>query len=321
MANLTPEQAAQLADAQRRLRDSGMGGDVADSLADQLTLGTKVAGGVQGYERFGNGTWDDAVNGYRANGAQLQGRAAPTLDTTQTAESRGLQMGSLGMLRAQADGSAPSSSAILSQRANQDATMQAGSAVAGVKGGPGAHIAALRGAGATAAGQAMASNVNVANQRAGEISRGQGQYAGGANDLRGQDINAATLDAQLVAQQRALNEKGQQHAEGLAYNTRGVQQRTGMTAQQQQNDDVAALKQIRAGEKARQLGDIATGGSLFLGAVTGGMGAAGALSKSKAAKPAPAPAPVPGHARDVSDSDMDTKMRVGSLGRLMRGGR
>lgn len=161
--------------------------------------------------------YDADVAALRQRGAQVG--QAPQLNQGQANQSRGMQLSALQLLRQQGDGSAPSSAAILSQRANQDAIRNAALQTTGAKS-VGAGIAANRDAGAAAGNAMLAGNAANANLRAAEIARGQVGYAGGAGQVQGQDIGAATANAQLVQGQRGLNEQHQQANEQMAWDTR-----------------------------------------------------------------------------------------------------
>jgi hypothetical protein len=193
-----------------------------------------------GWKQAGTSAYDADVDRARRMGAEGQQRGAVQLNQEKADYSRDLQMGALDLLQMQANGSAPSSAQILSQRANEGAVAQAGHAMTGAKG-LGSRIAAFNGAAPAAAGQAMQANAQNAQMRAGEISRGQGSFATGANQVQGQDIAAATTNAQLEAQQRALNESRQQAFEGQAWGVRHTQQ--------QAADDFR--RQGQAGDNAR----------------------------------------------------------------------
>ncbi len=178
---------------------------------------------VHGQQIAGTNAFDQDVNRYRQMGQAGQGRGPVTIDQTQGNESRGLEMGALGMLRRQGSGEAPSASAIMADRANQNAFQGAGQQMTAARG-TGNRIAAAQ-SGAQQAGQtALAGNAANAGARAAEISHGQGAYSGGAGAVRGQDIGVATADAQLAAQQRALNEARQQAMEKRGFDVRNTQQ-------------------------------------------------------------------------------------------------
>jgi hypothetical protein len=262
--------------------------------------------------------FDIDVNRYRGMGAQ--GQAAVNLDQTHSAASRQLQMGALGMLRAQGDGSAPSSAAILAQRANQGAVQNAAMQVTGAKS-AGGGIAAARGAGNMAAAQMLAGNATNANVRAGEISRGQGAYAQGAGSLMGQDIGEATTIANLEATQNALNEHRQQAYEKMAWDARNAEMNA---ANQAHNQDTQRQQAERAQRDAEAQADFNKMKDLASGSVGATTAAAGGASGSGGTSD-------PGDPNDPNNSGSDPRMKrdihpmsglhMGGLSALMRGRR
>jgi len=304
-SRMTPEEIArQEAQLRQFLHDHPMQSNEGISLAMDVKRADEARQQTDG--AFGGQSWDDATNGYREQGAAGLNRGPVTLDQTNANQSRGLQMSALDLLRRQGAGTAPSSAAILSQRANQDAIRNAALQTTGAKSAGGA-IAANRGA-EDAAGQAMlAGNAQNANQRAAEVSRGLGAYAGGAGQMQGQDINAATTNAQLAAEQQALNEKRQQEFEQRAYATRKAQLDTGMQREQNyqgQIENVRAYNKGVAADTANTVGTVAAAGGAVM---TGGTSAA-ALAGAKAAQ-------------HTMKSDERMKTHIGSLAGLMRGRR
>ena len=293
-ANLTPEQKAT---ANSLATDPRLAGfrNIAPDFADKYRLNKRIANGPQVVTGLGTDTWDQSVNNYRNYGADLQHRTGPVLDQGQANESRGLQLDALSQLRAQANGTAPSSAAILSQRANQNAIHNAALQTTGAKSAGGA-IAANRGAGEAAGVSMLAGNAQNANQRLGEVSQGQSAYFGGATGTRGQDINAATTQAQLTAGQRALNEAGQQNYEQLGYDTRAAQQSAASTAQGQHNADVAELQAAKDANHAAETSQVINGISTVAG------GGAGLVV-----------------GRKTTGSDDRMKTHIGSLSALSRG--
>ncbi len=225
---------------------------------------------VNGWKQGGTSAYDRSVDQYRQQGADAQKREANQLDLGQANGSRFLQLDALSQMRRQAEGSAPSSAAILSQRANQGAAQQVGAA--GLrKGGPGAAIAAQGMANHAAGAGALAANAQNADARAGEISRAQGAYAGGANPVQGQDIGTATTNAQLIAQQRALNEAKQQRYERMGFDTRTTQLQAGVDTEHQRAANQLSINQAqdarRAGDDARTENNINSGIGLLQGAI------------------------------------------------------
>lgn len=210
--------------------------------------------------------YDNDIARYRQRGAQTQ--AAVQLDQTHADEARRMQLGSLGHLEMQARGSAPSSAAILSQRANQNAAQ--GIAAAGLrKGGPGAALAAQRQVLPGALDQMMQTNASNANMRAAETSRGQAAFAAGATGAMGQDIQAGVANAQLVAQQRALDEAHQQANERLAWDTRKTQMNNANEFFNQRQNEELNRRRAAAAQEAEDWGKVMGYGNSAVGGVIG----------------------------------------------------
>lgn len=258
-----------------------------------------------GGEYYGKNAYDKDVDRYQALGNAAQNVAPVQINQGPANESRGLQIGALGLLRAQADGSAPSSAQILSQRANEAAAMQGASQGAGART-AGSAIAAARAGGSAAGTAALTANAANANQRAAETSRGQQQYAGATQHAEGQDIQGALSQAQLDAQQRALNEQRQQYMERQAYDTRGVQHQAAIDTERQLQARIAAQRAYDSAKTASdwRKGTAVVGTVASLGQSTGQLGTLGDT-----------PNPPPD---DTTNSDERMKMHIGSLGHLMR---
>lgn len=232
--------------------------------------GMQGAGGYQvigGWKQAGTSAFDQDVDRYRKMGQDGQARAPVQIDQTQGNESRGLEMGALGMLRAQGDGSAPSSAQIMSGRANQGAVQNAAQQVTAARG-IGSSIAAAQGAGQQAGQAMLAGNAANADTRAAEISRGQGAYSGAAAGMRGQDIGVATADAGLAAQQRALNEAHQQGMERRAWDTRNTEQQASDRFIRNQQDQSLALRQQEEAGRAADSAAVDRAIGMGLGAAT-----------------------------------------------------
>lgn len=257
---------------------------------------------MKGGSSYGQTAYDTDIDRDRWMGEAAQKVAPVTVDQTQANESRGLSMDALGMLRAQGAGTAPSSAGILANRANENAVRQAGAQVAGARS-AGGGIAALRGAGNAAGTAMLAGNAHNADARAAEVSGGQGAYAGGAGAINKQDIGVATTDAQLAAQQRALNEQRQQYFERQAYDTRGFQRQTS-------TDAIAALhrqqEKDRAFAAARTEADVQKVKDTI--SIVSSMGKAASNAETN-------------EVRNTDTSDPRAKMNIGSLSALSRGRR
>lgn len=252
--------------------------DGADPRNDDVLAGhaaPDLLGNQQGYTAPGTGleSWDADVDRSRKLGEQGQDRLAPQIDRTQEGDTRNLQLGALGLLRAQADGTAPSSAAILSQRANQNAAAQAAAAGLGKR--AGTNIAAFNHAAPAAGSGALAANARVAQERANETARGQSGYATGAQNVQAQDINASLADAQLEAGQRALNEARQQGFERRAWNTRHMEGQTHDRWEGQRTGDLQRMENERLAKNAQNDAQnreyIGTGTTIVTGGLNGGL--------------------------------------------------
>ncbi len=204
----------------------------------------------------GQSYWGGAPGGADQDVARYQGLGSGTqpavqIDQTQTNESRGMQLGALGLLRAQAAGSAPSAADVISQRADQGAAGAMARAGAGART-AGGGVAALRQATPMTAQGALATNAQNAGARAAEISHGQGQYASGAGSVNEQDIGAATANAKLVAQQHAIDQQRQQAYEQMAWNTRNAELQGNEQGHQQFVSQNLANKAAGDAEKAQE---------------------------------------------------------------------
>lgn len=192
-------------------------------------MGNQLSGGVYS----GTNAYDDSVNYDRSQANNAPATTGVQLDQGQSNQSRGLEMGALGMLRNQATGAAPSAAAITSQRANEAAANQA--ARAGVAGhGMGARIAGMGAAMPAVAQQATTANAANSAARAAETSAGTQAYSSGAGTMNSQDIGTATTQAGLDATQRALNNQRQQYYDQLGSDTRQTQAQNLQTAMSQQ---------------------------------------------------------------------------------------
>ena len=221
---------------------------------------------VNGWKKPGTSAFDKDVERSRLRGAQ--GQAAMQLDQGQADESRGMQMGSLGMMGDAARGNAPSRAAAIGTM-NTDAGIRAGMAgMAGARG-PGASVAAMRNASGQMGQQMGQQNQQVADMRAQEMARAQQGYASATQAARGQDIGAATTNAQLEAQQRLINEQHQQANERIGWDIRNTQmQGANEFANQQSGDELARRKQA-AGQAAEDDANTRDNANMVIGAGSG----------------------------------------------------
>lgn len=173
----------------------------------------------------------DAVSNAFNREAAVEERTAPQMQGTQldqgaANQTRDIQMGSLANLQSAAAGGAPSAAENLA-RQGIDRSLRAQTSAAGnVRGGPGAAASAYRYASQNAAQQRADMNQGIQAERANEIATARGQLATAGTAVRGQDLTAATTNAQLgqdanktnatlQLQGRALNDQRAQQYEDL----------------------------------------------------------------------------------------------------------
>ncbi len=221
----------------------------------------------------GTSVADQDVNRYRALGTATQPQVQ--LNQGQADESRGLQLGALHMMGVAAMGNAPSQAAETGTM-NADAALRSrlGGLAGAVGGGPsggargvGSAITANTNAQA-GAGQTMGSLAGVAaNSRAAEVAHAQSGYAGAVQGARGQDISAATTNAQLVAQKRALDNARRQQYEQLAWGTRRTQSQGEDDFRTEQERQANAARLARDAQSAQDWSNIKDDGSMALSAI------------------------------------------------------
>lgn len=204
---------------------------------------------VNGWRVAGTNAFDKDVDRYRQMGEQGQARKAVQLDQGQANESRGMQMGALGMMGDAARGNAPSRAAELGAAGSEDSIRAAGAGMAGARG-PGAAITAATGAQAGAQSSMTKLGAGISDMRAQEMAKAQQGYAKTAQAVEGQDIGAATTDAQLEAQQRAMNEARQQGMEHRGWDVRNQQQMAEDRYQRNKDAQELAIQRQLAAEKA-----------------------------------------------------------------------
>lgn len=175
-----------------------------------------------GYRVAGTSAYDKDVDRYRKMGADGMNRQAAQIDPTQANQSRGLQLGALGMMNQAAQGNAPSRAVEMGHVQN-DAAIRAAMMRTGGARGPGAAVAAMNQSQAGAVGQMGQTNAQLTDLRGAEMAKNQSDFANSAQAARGQDITAATTNAQLEATQRSLNENRQESLERLGFDTRRAQ--------------------------------------------------------------------------------------------------
>lgn len=237
--------------------------------------GAQYWGGVSptkrnGFIQAGTTGADYDVARYRQLGAQQQGAVQLGQQSNHFLEdqSRNVQLGALDRLRAAAQGQAPSRAAALAQMQGEDALRQSSAGVAGAHG-PGASVAAMRGAMGNLGSRTAAVNGSTMDARAAETARDQAAFAGGANATQGQDLSNALAQTQLQASQNATNEQRQQAYEKMAWDTRNAELQASMERQKQAQAGVLAHRQQRDAENAQNTQTIKDSASMGMAPLIG----------------------------------------------------
>lgn len=155
----------------------------------------------------------------RQMGGDAANRAAYQNDYTQSNEARGRMSGALDMTQAAAMGNAPSRAEILGQQMVGNSLDAQLAGAASARGGPMAQAAAARQAAAGAATMQQRGAADIAALRADEMARARNELMQGSAAMRGQDLQAAGMQAENERFQRGLNQQGQLSWEGLAQDT------------------------------------------------------------------------------------------------------
>jgi len=148
--------------------------------------------------------------------------AAARIDRTSTDQSHNMAMGALGLMSARANG-ADTPAQALSRQQTQGAVSALNSSAASIKGGAMAREAAARGAVAGGARVAAQGAQDTQALAAREQADAAGQLYTGAAAQRGNDIGLASSQAQLQAQQNALNESHDAFYNQQQFNTQKAQ--------------------------------------------------------------------------------------------------
>lgn len=242
-------------------RYSGRG----EALDVEGPLGTPVAGTA--------GAQDD-INRYRGMAWAPPHPNAVQIDQARSNETRSIQGGALGMLRARAEGGeTPAQAMARAQTAGAVAGIHSGAA--SIKGGAAARAAAARGATATAARVGAQGAQDVQALRAREMANAAGQYMGGASAQRGQDLGLAASQAQLEAQHRAAQDQREQAYEQAAFDVGNADNlgRLGADAQDTRAASAAYHQAAQNGAADRAwTGQLVSTG---VGGITGGVTAYG----------------------------------------------
>lgn len=207
---------------------------------------------------------DRDVNRYRALGSET--RAPITLDQRRADRARGLQVGALGMLETAAKGDAPSAAAIQGRLAADQINTSNMRALGGARGIGGA-VASANAVSPAMGNQLVGSLSNVAQARANEAAQDRTAFAGTSAGVRGQDIGAATTNAELAAKSQALDEARQQGMERLGWNTRNAQLQGNAEYWRQFEERIAAAKRAGEEDKANKIAGAKTAAGIGLGAL------------------------------------------------------
>ncbi len=224
---------------------------------------------INGVQQPGTSGVDFDTARYR--GLAGQSVAAPTIDQTQSSESRGIGTGALGLLAARANGEVtPAQEMQAAQTTGAVNAVQSGAA--SIRGGAGARAAAARGAVMQGAQVRAQGNQDQAALAARERADAADQYFGAASAQRGRDLGLATSNAGLAVGQRGANLNNSLFYEGLRFNTKNAQQQAGLGLSL---SDQAAANQART--QQQQQNAVAWGRGVDT-AGTGAAGASGAVS-------------------------------------------
>ncbi len=158
---------------------------------------------------------EDEIARDRGHADAWAGMQAPTVDNTQSNQSRQSQQDALGMMQQAAQGNAPSAAAQMMQQGNDQAVANQMAMAAGARG-AGAMAGAQQQAQGNAANMSTQNQNNMGVLRAQEMAQARGAYGNMASGIRGQDQGQAQFGANLELQQRGLNQQGQLGFEGMA---------------------------------------------------------------------------------------------------------
>jgi hypothetical protein len=257
---------------------------------------------------YGENAYDKDVDRYRDRGNPIdvygnRKQAAVQLDQTDANQTRGMEMGSLASLQNAATGGAPSQAAIMSKGATEAAGTAASTAQ---QGGHGNALGAARGAQVQLAGTAAQSAGQMMQLRNKETTTDMGAYAGAAAGMHGQDVNAATTNAQLEAAQRALEQQRQQSNERMGFDARRVQASATKESLRQQQQERERQRANAAAKSQADRDNVMT--VIRTAASLGTAAAAPHDADQQAADP-------------YTTSDERAKMHIGSLSGFRYGGR
>lgn len=258
------------ADMERQLAGMSIPEDLKQKLRqnfEQALLQKETEMGAPSNDYFGAEKWDEAVQRYRDLGART--RAPVALDQRQADQARGLQMGALGLMDRAARGEAPSVAEAQGRLAGANIQRGAIAQTGGARGVGGA-IAATNAAGRTMGDNLVGSLAGTTMARANEATQDRNAFAQGATGVRGQDIGAATTNAEMLAKSRAQDEARQQQFEKMGWNTRNAELQSNVELQRQEDAKKEELAKMRAAQANSEAGTAKTAASMGSAAMMSG---------------------------------------------------
>jgi hypothetical protein len=204
---------------------------------------------------------------YRSMAGQTQD--APVIDQAASNESRGIQMGSLGILENAANGSTVSPAAQLGYAQGRMAQNSAASMAASTRGGPTARAAASRFVGQNMGANQARTNLGASAAQANAMATARGQYMDATTGMRGQDLGLATDQAKLEAQQRALGAQHEQAYEQLGWQTKNAQLNANLGNTAAEANAANASRAASIAEDQANWGRVTDAGSMVAGGATG----------------------------------------------------
>jgi hypothetical protein len=241
--------------------------DKGDYRANNETRGRMGYGGIEhGGQAYASRS--------RMLGSEAQGRGAYVSDMGQANQSRGRQYDALDMLHGAALGTAPSQAAIEARLAGDRARAANVSMAGGVKGGPGARVAATRAAMAGNAMQGQQIAAQAAAARAGEMATARGAYMQGTTAARAGDFDAARIQQQNELTQRQLNDAQQRFFEQQGTHIQTQDQNNQLQQQQLANNAWSAGRAATMADETFGFTKDLTWAKAGAGAAEGGIGAA-----------------------------------------------
>ena len=272
--------------------------------ADEYAMNGRGYAIQNGYQQMGTSAYDQDVARDRSMGQAGMNRAGVHLNVGQSHSDRLLQMGGLAKLRAGMNGQLPSQAVAQGAVAREGTVRQGTGAITGGAGGRG--VAALQTAAGGMGDQFAQTGADVNAAREAEINRDTTGFLRGALGAHGQDIGEATTQAQLEAQQRALNEARQENFENRGFDVRQQQQQAAIDNANLTADQQRLIKQEQAAYNQNQFNTLMNDAGAGAGMVTGGVGAV-VLSNNNQD---------PNNPNNHSSSDPRTKRRVDPMGSL-----